>query len=72
MLSALDWIDEQTGRYSAARREIVSGPIKTRIITIGPTTRDFLVEQFGFEPDVCSETPSPEGVKAALASTGSS
>jgi uroporphyrinogen-III synthase len=72
MLSALDWIDEQTGRYSASRREIVSGPTKTRIITIGPTTRDFLVEQFGFEPDFCSETPSPIGVKAALESTRSS
>lgn len=62
MLSALGWLDEKTGKYSAGRREVVSGPMSTSIATIGPTTRDFLVEQFGFEPDVCAEKPSPEGV----------
>lgn len=62
MLSALGWLDEKTGKYSAARRDAVSGPISTRIATIGPTTRDFLMEQFGFEPDVCAVKPSPEGV----------
>ena len=35
---------------------------RTFIATIGPTTRDFLVREFGFEPDVCAERPSPEGV----------
>lgn len=62
MLSALDWIDEKTGQYSGGKREIVSGPMKTRVATIGPTTRDFLREQLGFEPDVCAETPSAEGL----------
>ena len=33
-----------------------------RIATIGPTTRDFLVREFGVEPDACAEKPSPEGV----------
>lgn len=32
------------------------------IATIGPTTRDYLRERFGFEADVCAERPSPEGV----------
>ena len=34
----------------------------TYIATIGPTTRDYLQRTFGYEPDVCAETPSPEGV----------
>ena len=32
------------------------------IVTIGPTTRDYLAERFGFEVDVCAAKPSPEGV----------
>lgn len=32
------------------------------IATIGPTTRDYLRQQFGFEADVCAATPSPEGI----------
>lgn len=32
------------------------------VATIGPTTRDHLRNKFGFEPDVCAEKPSPEGV----------
>lgn len=71
MLSALGWLDEKTGRYSAARREIVSGPSSTKIATIGPTTRDYLVEQFGCEPDVCAEKPSPEGVAEGISKAGS-
>jgi uroporphyrinogen-III synthase len=70
MLSALGWLDEKTGRYSAERREIVSGPMITKIATIGPTTRDYLMEQFGFEPDVCAEKPSPEGVAEGIVSYG--
>ncbi|KAF4978410.1 hypothetical protein FZEAL_5201 [Fusarium zealandicum] len=34
---------------------------KTFVATIGPTTRDHL-RSFGFEPDVCAESPTPEGV----------
>ncbi|KAF5647446.1 uroporphyrinogen-III synthase [Fusarium sp. NRRL 52700] len=34
---------------------------KTFIATIGPTTRDHLLS-FGFEPDVCAESPTPQGV----------
>lgn len=67
MLSALNWVDEKTGKYSAGRREIVSGPQVTRIATIGPTTKDYLVEQFGFKPDYCADKPSPEGVGDGIA-----
>lgn len=58
MLRCLDLLDNETGR--AIPLEKRDG--KTRIATIGPTTRDFLVDTFGFEPDVCAETPSPEGI----------
>ncbi|KAM0109017.1 hypothetical protein ACP6JB_005161 [Aspergillus fumigatus] len=36
------------------------------IATIGPTTRDHLVKNYGFQPDVCAEKPSPEGVGAGI------
>ncbi|KAJ5544564.1 hypothetical protein N7535_007039 [Penicillium sp. DV-2018c] len=35
---------------------------KVFVATIGPTTRDYLKETFGFEAHVCAPTPSPEGV----------
>ncbi|KAK5119413.1 hypothetical protein LTR85_007513 [Meristemomyces frigidus] len=62
MLSALGWLDEKTGKYSKARHEVGAGRITTRIATIGPTTRDYLLQEFAFEPDVCAEKPSPEGL----------
>lgn len=36
------------------------------IATIGPTTRDYLREMFGFEADVCAERPSPEGIAEGI------
>ena len=42
------------------------GPTRTMIMSIGPTTRDFLREQFGFEVDVRAGTPSPEGVRDGI------
>lgn len=38
------------------------GKRRVFVATIGPTTRDYLREEFGFEADVCAERPSPEGV----------
>ena len=38
----------------------------THLMSIGPTTRDFLKERFGFEVDVCAEQPSPEGVRDGI------
>lgn len=36
------------------------------ITTIGPTTRDYLRERFGFEADICAEKPSPAGILAGV------
>ncbi|CAK3904033.1 uroporphyrinogen-iii synthase like [Lecanosticta acicola] len=72
MLSALNWLDEKGGMYNAGRRELMSGSLATRVATIGPTTKDFLQTQFGFEPDVCAETPSPEGVGEGIVNYKSS
>lgn len=33
-----------------------------RIVTIGPTTRDYLITNYGFQPDVVARNPTPEGV----------
>ncbi|KAF9885172.1 hypothetical protein FE257_000621 [Aspergillus nanangensis] len=37
------------------------------VATIGPTTRDHLVKNMGFEPQVCAEKPSQEGVAEGIA-----
>lgn len=57
MLRGLDVLDGETGRFVPGRRDE-----RTFVATIGPTTRSHLVKKFGFEPDVCAETPTPEGV----------
>lgn len=61
MLSALDLLDENTGRAKPKRPDR-----KTFIATIGPTTRDHLIQNFGYEPDACAEQPTPEGVLQAI------
>lgn len=66
MLSGLGWLDEKSGIFNSGLKEVVGGPMKTRIATIGPTTRDYLKEELGFEPDICAEKPSPEGVGEAI------
>jgi len=64
MLSSLGMLDETTGKL----KQGASLPRNTHIATIGPTTRDFLIQEFGYEPDVCATTPSPEGVGIAIKS----
>jgi uroporphyrinogen-III synthase len=59
MLESLGLLDAATGKYKEK-------PKRPFIATIGPTTRDYLVREFGFEPDVCAEKPSPEGVGAGI------
>jgi uroporphyrinogen-III synthase len=39
MLNALGWLDGKSGQFSEALKEVVSGPMKTRVAAIGPTTR---------------------------------
>ncbi|KAL1865242.1 hypothetical protein Plec18167_009510 [Paecilomyces lecythidis] len=55
MLKVLDLMPGGSSSSSdEGRREFVT--------TIGPTTRDHLRSKYGFDPDVCAEKPSPEGV----------
>ncbi|KAF1916367.1 tetrapyrrole biosynthesis, uroporphyrinogen III synthase [Ampelomyces quisqualis] len=61
MLESLGMLDSQAGRVIAtARREDI------KIATIGPTTRDYLEDEFSFSPDVCAEKPSPEGIAECI------
>lgn len=46
--------------------ELLDRKRKCFIATIGPTTRDHLRSNFGVEPDVCAEQPSPEGVAKGI------
>lgn len=45
-----------------------NGDKKRRVFvaTIGPTTREHLRSKFGFEPDVCAEKPSHDGVGVGI------
>ncbi|KUJ14841.1 uroporphyrinogen-III synthase [Mollisia scopiformis] len=56
MLRALGCLGDARGKAGGERDG------KTFVASIGPTTRDFLRAEFGFEVDVCAERPSPEGV----------
>lgn len=38
----------------------------THVATIGPTTRDYLIKEFGYTPDVVAKKPSPEGIAEAI------
>ncbi|KAH9845853.1 uroporphyrinogen-III synthase-like [Teratosphaeria destructans] len=67
MLMGLGWLEEKGGRFSPQRRETAPGPTRTYVATIGPTTREHLVREFGFEPDVVAARPSPEGVAEGIA-----
>ncbi|KAG7121005.1 Uroporphyrinogen-III synthase like protein [Verticillium longisporum] len=62
LLRGLGLLDDASGRARPA--EARDG--RTYVATIGPTTRDYLRRTFGFEPDVCAATPSPEGVRRAI------
>ena len=64
MLRCLGWLDEETGRYNPEFAD--ASPISTYVATIGPTTRNFLIKEFGLEPHVSAEKPSPEGIYAAI------
>lgn len=57
MLESLELLDAETGE---AKKDV--GPRDILVVTIGPTTRDYLIKEFGFTPDVVAEKPSPEGI----------
>ncbi|EAQ92203.1 hypothetical protein CHGG_00438 [Chaetomium globosum CBS 148.51] len=62
MLSAMGLLDESTGKARPKQPDR-----NTLIATIGPTTRDHLIHEFGYEPEVCAEQPTPEGVWQGIA-----
>lgn len=74
MLRSLGYIDEErrlTGlakkRWQGLSQNVSDDkasvePFNVVVATIGPTTRDHLKDQFGFEADVCATKPTPQGV----------
>lgn len=60
MLRVLGWLDVTTGKtyWKSSPKE----GRKVHVACIGPTTKEYLEREFGFEVDVCAEKPSPEGV----------
>lgn len=63
MLQCLGVVNEVAGKIEQLAGMRLG---QTKIATIGPTTRDYLVSHFGFEPDVCAPRPSPEGIVTAI------
>jgi len=62
MLRVLGLLDESTGKGKPKQPGR-----NTFIATIGPTTRDHLIRTFGYEPEVCAEQPTPQGVWQGIA-----
>ena len=64
MLRSLNMLDPETGKVKSNAQQNKGG--NTYITTIGPTTRDYLRNTFEYEPDVCAERPSPQGVEDGI------
>ena len=62
MLECLGVLDEASGKVNEDMR-VNERPA---IATIGPTTRDFLVQKFGFQPEVCASKPNPEALAEGI------
>lgn len=43
-----------------------SSPLRWILVTIGPTTRDYMKDTFGIESDVCAEKPNPESLRKGI------
>lgn len=50
------------GGHNSPEETPVDNKRRVFVATIGPTTRDHLRFKYGFEPDVCAEKPSQDGV----------
>jgi uroporphyrinogen-III synthase len=66
MLESLNLLETETGQSKwqsskTSQRDVL-------IATIGPTTRDYLVQEFDIAPDVCADKPTPEGVGEGIRS----
>ncbi|KAJ6095042.1 hypothetical protein N7467_002555 [Penicillium canescens] len=55
-----------SGSASASRDMEEKTGRRVFVATIGPTTRDHLRQEFGFEAHVCAPKPSPEGVAEGI------
>lgn len=76
MLRALGWLrgdggEEDGGGCGRVDMRVVNGEgegkgRKTFVACIGPTTRDYLEGEFGFQADVVAEKPSPKGVRDGI------
>ena len=60
MLRVLGWLVPGTATEEERAKK------RVRIACIGPTTKEILLERFGFEVDACASKPTPEGVKDAV------
>ena len=65
LLEKLGFIDPSTGYVHGAGHQCWQNR-KTFVASIGPTTRDYLLNTFGFSVDVCAPKPSPEGVSKGV------
>lgn len=63
MLKVMGWTKEGRWPQEAMRED---GSRRYYVATIGPTTRDYMMEKFGFEADVCAPRPSPEGIAVGI------
>ncbi|KAJ9499340.1 hypothetical protein LTR99_008685 [Exophiala xenobiotica] len=70
MLRSLEYIDHSNVLTERARNrwaaEIPEDRLKPIIVTIGPTTRDHLKDNYGFDADICATKPSPQGLGNGL------
>ncbi|EFX00776.1 uroporphyrinogen-iii synthase [Grosmannia clavigera kw1407] len=64
LLAGLGLLDPATGRVHGDGSPVTAR--STYVATIGPTTRAFLRDSFGFEPDVCADEPTPAGVSRGI------
>ncbi|KAF1949300.1 tetrapyrrole biosynthesis, uroporphyrinogen III synthase [Byssothecium circinans] len=63
MLASLGLLDPETGQSTWQSSKTSDRDVL--IATIGPTTRDYLIQEFDVAPDVCAEKPTPEGLVEA-------
>lgn len=63
MLSVLGMLDGNTGKFIGQRHSL------TKVATIGPTTRDYLMNEFAFSPDACAEKPTPDALNNSISTS---
>ncbi|KAF1816211.1 uroporphyrinogen-III synthase-like protein [Eremomyces bilateralis CBS 781.70] len=66
MLDGLGLLNESGKCNPDIPSKMSSLGMRTLIATIGPTTRDYLLKEFNFEPHVSALKPSPDGVGEAI------